>query len=405
MKRAHRNIHPVWLVILTASLCTGCGTQAGSSPTPTAASIVVEPVSQTVPLGNAASFSVGAVGSGTLRYQWYENGQQIPSATDASYTTAAVSAEDNGEKFTVQVSNTVNIVTSTQAVLNVGPRSPAAGDLRFQEVDTPDEAEQGNPADTFTDGVVPGYLTQVTNATGSPLELGGACVAGSAYDCIWRVWSTTLPPGQNGLDFYTYSDAYSNFDSDLSKGVVGTYQFAGATNNVITSLDLEPGSSSYAMTWVKASNGGSTFNMQRQVVTPGTVGATVAADAQQGRVVTALSFDDDTGDVDLISYTWQNDTSTIYDTLVLSSLPSDVASTASTLAGDGYIITAFGGNTNDGYLLVGTKVKGDTLPRPLLVDPSSKPLTSDQMAGYSPVAWSWYPVQGTDGDTVIVYEK
>jgi hypothetical protein len=33
------------------------------------------------------------------------------------------------------------------------------------------------------------------------------------------------------------------------------------------------------------------------------------------------------------------------------------------LGNTGYFISAFGGNNTDGYLLVGMRVKGDTLPR------------------------------------------
>jgi hypothetical protein len=34
------------------------------------------------------------------------------------------------------------------------------------------------------------------------------------------------------------------------------------------------------------------------------------------------------------------------------------------LAAQGYIITAIGGDPTNGLLLVGTRVKGDTMPRP-----------------------------------------
>ena len=37
---------------------------------------------------------------------------------------------------------------------------------------------------------------------------------------------------------------------------------------------------------------------------------------------------------------------------------------ASDLAQQGYIITAVGGDTTNGFLLVGTRVQGDTMPRP-----------------------------------------
>jgi hypothetical protein len=35
------------------------------------------------------------------------------------------------------------------------------------------------------------------------------------------------------------------------------------------------------------------------------------------------------------------------------------------MAGEGYIISAFGGNDTNGYMLIGMRVQGDTLPRPI----------------------------------------
>lgn len=46
------------------------------------------------------------------------------------------------------------------------------------------------------------------------------------------------------------------------------------------------------------------------------------------------------------------------------------ANAAKSLAAAGYIITAFGGDVTNGILLVGTRVKGDSLPRPILVTDS-----------------------------------
>ena len=44
-----------------------------------------------------------------------------------------------------------------------------------------------------------------------------------------------------------------------------------------------------------------------------------------------------------------------------------MATAATTLANDGYFISAFGGNDTDGYILVGMRVAGDTMPRPVIV--------------------------------------
>src|SRR5207253_6083338 len=54
-----------------------------------------------------------------LSYQWQKNGTAIGAATTASYTTPATTASDNGDQFTVVVSNAVGSVTSNAAALTV----------------------------------------------------------------------------------------------------------------------------------------------------------------------------------------------------------------------------------------------------------------------------------------------
>jgi hypothetical protein len=44
-----------------------------------------------------------------------------------------------------------------------------------------------------------------------------------------------------------------------------------------------------------------------------------------------------------------------------------VGAAAMNLGAQGYIITALGGDNTNGFLLVGTRVHGDTMPRPVLV--------------------------------------
>ena len=83
--------------------------------------ITAQPISQTVPAGQTASFSVTATGTAPLRYQWSKNGAAISGATSASYTTPATAAGDNGAAFTVTVSNSVSTLTSSAATLTVSP--------------------------------------------------------------------------------------------------------------------------------------------------------------------------------------------------------------------------------------------------------------------------------------------
>lgn len=86
---------------------------------PTAA-ITTSPQSASATVGQTATFSVAATGTGTLTYQWLRDGADIAGATAASYTTAALTLADNGAKFSVRVTDAnASPATSAEAVLTV----------------------------------------------------------------------------------------------------------------------------------------------------------------------------------------------------------------------------------------------------------------------------------------------
>jgi hypothetical protein len=94
-----------------------------------APTITTQPASQSVTLGQTATFSVTAKGTAPLTYQWQKNGGNISGAAAASYTTPATVAGDNGAKFDVVVSNTVGSQTSTMATLTMNPVSASTIDV------------------------------------------------------------------------------------------------------------------------------------------------------------------------------------------------------------------------------------------------------------------------------------
>lgn len=80
-----------------------------------------QPQSQTVTVGQSASFAVGVVGTGPLTFQWRRNGVDIGGAASAAYVTPPAALMDNGSLFTVRVCNVAACVVSSPALLTVLP--------------------------------------------------------------------------------------------------------------------------------------------------------------------------------------------------------------------------------------------------------------------------------------------
>ena len=111
---------------MTSTVQVGCNFPGCSSSSPpivtgglVSASITKPPYGLTVSTGQPATFSVIGAGSGTLSYQWQNNGVDISGAIASSYTTPATTSADNGTAFSVTVSNSVGSVSSSSAILTV----------------------------------------------------------------------------------------------------------------------------------------------------------------------------------------------------------------------------------------------------------------------------------------------
>jgi hypothetical protein len=85
--------------------------------------IIGQPQSQVVVVGNPVTFTVTAVGSLPLAYQWRFNSAAIASATNSTFGFASVQMT-NGGNYTVVVSNTQGAVTSATATLTVLKATP-----------------------------------------------------------------------------------------------------------------------------------------------------------------------------------------------------------------------------------------------------------------------------------------
>ncbi|MFA5343012.1 MAG: Ig-like domain-containing protein [Kiritimatiellia bacterium] len=98
----------------------GAVTSAGANLTVTSApEIAAQPTNLTVLAGQSAVFSVTAIGTAPLNYQWRKNGAVIDDATDAGYTNAVTVFDDNGATYSVAISNDFGYVESASATLTV----------------------------------------------------------------------------------------------------------------------------------------------------------------------------------------------------------------------------------------------------------------------------------------------
>jgi hypothetical protein len=70
-------------------------------------------------VGQTATFSVMAIGTPPLSYQWKKNGIPIAGATNSSYMTPPATRQDNGSLFRATVSNAGGGVDSRDAKLSV----------------------------------------------------------------------------------------------------------------------------------------------------------------------------------------------------------------------------------------------------------------------------------------------
>ena len=81
--------------------------------------ITTQPVDQAVKVGKNATFTVVAIGTKPLSYQWRKNGFNITGATNPSYTTPPTTMPDNGSTFDVAVTNPVGTTISNSSKLSV----------------------------------------------------------------------------------------------------------------------------------------------------------------------------------------------------------------------------------------------------------------------------------------------
>lgn len=106
-------------VVTNASGSTNSNAARLTVVAPTSPVITQNPVDQLVGVGQTATFTVGAMGAGTLMYQWQKNSVNIDGAISSSHTTPATALADSGTLYRCVVTNSSAGATSTNGILKV----------------------------------------------------------------------------------------------------------------------------------------------------------------------------------------------------------------------------------------------------------------------------------------------
>ncbi len=205
-------------------------------PASAAPNISSPPVSQTVTVGQTATFSVTASGTPPLSYQWYMGTQAVGSNASA-YTTSPTTSAENGVQIKVTVSNSVGSQTSAPATLTVMPPSTnpvvqlSAATLIFgnQTMGTTTAAQPATLTNTGTANLTISAIT-VSGDFAESNNCGGSVTAGSSCTI-----SVTFTPTTTGTRPGTLSISDNATGSPQSVILSGTGVAASTSGvNVLT---------------------------------------------------------------------------------------------------------------------------------------------------------------------------
>lgn len=338
------------LILFSVSMnCGGGHTDAHIDAPPT---IAQQPVDQVLKIGESAAINVIANGSLPIHYEWRWNGVIVSNNDYSVFSTPPIVSSDNQSTINVTLTNAYGSICSKTIRVDVlnAPRSPSPIDLRFKHVDAFPYALNLK----FITNIIGGDMATFLDTIGTPLGLSSP---GPNYplDTSWSVALFDVPYGLTGYTTFYKSGLISNLSYDIEQ-IDNSY--------VVNSLDFSQSAGAYAF---QATHTSGIYKYTRSIKTLPIVDIQkeAAAEGILSHVITAISLIGDK--VTIISQGWDGDGDSRYDVDVEFAKVDTFQNVARTLADNGYLISAIGGNSLDGYIFVGTKMSGDSRPRPLII--------------------------------------
>jgi len=136
---------------------------------PVPPTIVMQPTSQSIQVGNTVLFSVSCTGDAPLSFQWYKNNAAIQGQVGSLFSITSASESDAGS-YTVKVTNAGDSVTSAAAVLTV--IVPVAPTITTQPENKTVEVGGSTSLSVQAEGTQPLVYTWYKDGAALPASMG-----------------------------------------------------------------------------------------------------------------------------------------------------------------------------------------------------------------------------------------
>jgi hypothetical protein len=244
----------------------------------------------------------------------------------------------------------VYLAPSTKAHGTAAAWTIAPADLRFKGVG---QSLQLTPV--LTSGLPSFASAEYSGAYAMPLELGGSACNAAAQQAYTCSWNYSVAGSATSTPLTTRALFLSDPISELAAPASPWYA-------VVDSLDIQSSQTAFALS--ATSTTAATFLPMLQHLPIDSLSDFAAQAGASGQVATAIGLDSATTAY-LYLYGWQSDTTSHYETSVVSGNYDTLIASATMLAQHGYVITASGGNNTAGLILIGTRLAGTSTTRTL----------------------------------------